>query len=146
MSTHFDPLVELYGIRTAELAEHYLPLPGLPPAKYECVDGYLIMSPYKAAPNVLAAVELYVKCPVGEFISPSSRRNHRIDKPAMCAEADIPYYLLGQADPRRRRASLQLSRLVGDRYELVAEAKVGERFEIDEPFRVAFHPVDLLAL
>lgn len=43
----FDPLVELYGLWTPELADRYLPIPGMPPAKYECLDGKLIVSPYE---------------------------------------------------------------------------------------------------
>jgi Uma2 family endonuclease len=57
-SVSFDPLVELAGMWTTELAERYLPDPGLLPSKYECVDGNLILSPYEAGPNVYAADEL----------------------------------------------------------------------------------------
>jgi len=193
LSSRFDPLVELYGMWTTELAEHYLPVPGAPPAKYECVDGYLIMSPYEAAPNVVAAIELRTLCKrsaralglwayttlnlrfgeqrwiqpdfavmrnqvpgvwadvsdaviVGEFVSPSSRRNDRVDKPRMCAEAGVPYYFYGQVDLRRQRVSLRLDRLVGGAYEKIVEASVGEKFEMTEPFGVSFDPIELLDL
>lgn len=59
MTTWFDPLVELYGLWTTELAERYLPIDGAPPAKYECVDGRLIMSPRGGSANSHATGELY---------------------------------------------------------------------------------------
>lgn len=55
----FDPLVEFDGAWTTELAERYLPIPGAPPSKYECVDGHLIMSPRENSANSYAAGELY---------------------------------------------------------------------------------------
>ena len=54
----FDPLVDLDGLWTPELAERYLPIPGMPPAKYECLDGKLIVSPYEGTANAYAADEL----------------------------------------------------------------------------------------
>ena len=50
----FDPLVDLAGLWTTRLAERYLPLDDLPPAKYECVNGRLIMSPREGAYQVAA--------------------------------------------------------------------------------------------
>ncbi|MBB4674765.1 Uma2 family endonuclease [Crossiella cryophila] len=41
-----------------QLAEHYLPLPHVPAAKYECLDGKLIMSPYEASQNSYAEGQL----------------------------------------------------------------------------------------
>lgn len=41
----FDPLVEFYGMWNTELAERHLPIPETHARKYECVGGYLIMSP-----------------------------------------------------------------------------------------------------
>ncbi|RCW47162.1 Uma2 family endonuclease [Halopolyspora algeriensis] len=57
----FDPLVELHGLWTPELADRYLPIPGMPPAKYECLDGKLILSPYEGSANIHAADELFVR-------------------------------------------------------------------------------------
>ncbi|MER5389293.1 Uma2 family endonuclease [Saccharopolyspora sp. NPDC002686] len=57
----FDPLVDLDGLWTPELADRYLPIPGMPPAKYECLDGKLIMSPYEGSANIYAADELYIR-------------------------------------------------------------------------------------
>lgn len=54
----FDPLVDLAGLWTTELAERYLPIPGVPPAKYECLDGHLIMSPCEGAWNSYGEMEL----------------------------------------------------------------------------------------
>lgn len=54
----FDPLVEFYGQWTMELAERYLPIPGIPVSKYECWDGRLYMAPAEAAQNSYGALEL----------------------------------------------------------------------------------------
>ncbi|MFB9906843.1 Uma2 family endonuclease [Allokutzneria oryzae] len=187
----FDPLVELAGMWTTDLAERYLPVPGVPPVKYECLDGNLIMSPYEAGPNGFAMLKLamamdgpaheaglavyptvnlritsqrwiqpdltIVRNPnpdvwvdvdnvvlVGEFVSPSSVRRDRFDKPDLCAEAGIPYYLLGKADLRQRFVSLRLSRLELGEYKVIAEAVSGELFETDEPFPISLRPLDLL--
>ncbi|GAA4841347.1 Uma2 family endonuclease [Saccharopolyspora rosea] len=53
-NSSFDPLVELNGLWTPELADRYLPIPGMPPAKYECLDGKLIMSPREGTANMFA--------------------------------------------------------------------------------------------
>lgn len=54
----FDPLVEFYGQWTMELAERYLPIPGLPASKYECWNGRLYMAPVEAARNSYGALKL----------------------------------------------------------------------------------------
>ncbi|MBV9846881.1 MAG: Uma2 family endonuclease [Kutzneria sp.] len=54
----FDPLVDLDGLWTTELAERYLPIPGMPAAKYECLDGRLYVSPYESSANSYAAGSL----------------------------------------------------------------------------------------
>ncbi|MEV4414955.1 Uma2 family endonuclease [Catellatospora sp. NPDC049609] len=54
----FDPLIDLDGMWTVEVAERYLPIPGLPLVKYECWDGKLFMAPYEAARNSYGAIEL----------------------------------------------------------------------------------------
>jgi Uma2 family endonuclease len=54
----FDPLVEFYGKWTMELAERYLPIPGVPASKYECWDGRLYMAPAEAAQNSFGALRL----------------------------------------------------------------------------------------
>jgi Uma2 family endonuclease len=192
-SESFDPLVDFDGIWTTELAERYLPIQGVPPAKYECVDGKLILSPYEAGPNVYAADELrtllkpaaraaglrvyttvnlrfgfqkwiqpdftFVRTPVpgvwieaqdvvvvGELVSRSSRSRDRIDKPALCAEAGIPFYLTGEVSFADEQASVRLWRLTNAEYILVAKASAGERFEVDEPFKMSFDPIELLDL
>jgi Uma2 family endonuclease len=83
---------------------------------------------------------------VGEFMSPSSRRQDRIDKPALCAAAGVPYYMLGKVNRRDKVASLRLLRLTGEEYHVVAEAEAGGLFEVDEPFAMSFDPVQLLDL
>jgi Uma2 family endonuclease len=191
-TTHFDPLVDLHGMWTTELAEKYLPIPGEPRAKYECVDGHLTMSPYEGHANgfgMLRLAELlappareagYRVYPtvnvrfaddrwiqpdltvitrpgdddvwvptenvviVGEFLSPSSQYTDTINKPRLCAEAGIPFYLLAEVSRRRRFASVRLDRLVSGKYRTIAEARAGELFEVAEPVKVSFDPIKLL--
>jgi Uma2 family endonuclease len=192
-SESFDPLVDLDGMWTTDLAERYLPIQGVPPAKYEGVDGQLILSPYEAGPNVYAADELrtlvkpavrvaglrlyttvnlrldyqrwiqpdftVVRKPIagtwtdaadvvltGEFVSPSSRKRDKIDKPALCAAAGIAYYLTGQVSLTDEDATVAMWRLTENGYQLVAKASAGERFEVDEPFKMSFDPIELLDL
>jgi Uma2 family endonuclease len=57
---NFDPLIDLDGLWTTELAERYLPISGMPAAKYECLDGKLFVSPYESSANAYAAVQLGV--------------------------------------------------------------------------------------
>ncbi|GAB2654897.1 hypothetical protein GCM10027271_11660 [Saccharopolyspora gloriosae] len=47
----FDPLIDLYGVWTPELADRYLPIHGMPPVKYECLNGKLLVSPHLGAAN-----------------------------------------------------------------------------------------------
>jgi len=141
MVVDFDPLAVFQGLWNTELAQRYLPIPELPNAKYECVDGRLIMSPREGSANSFATVELAhllrngarevgyrlysavnmelspnrwiepdlavlrepvknltwvpadkVLMPI-EFVSVSSRRRDRIDKPALCADAGVPWFM-----------------------------------------------------
>ncbi|HZX02924.1 Uma2 family endonuclease [Kribbella sp.] len=54
----FDPLIDLDGLWTVELAQRYLPIDGMPPARYEAVQGRLRMSPREGSANSWAAAEL----------------------------------------------------------------------------------------
>jgi hypothetical protein len=56
----FDPLIDLDGMWTPELAERYLPIEGAPPARYEATDGKLIMSPREGSANSWAAIRLAI--------------------------------------------------------------------------------------
>ncbi len=188
----FDPLVELHGVWTPELADRYLPIPGMPPVKYECQDGKLILSPYEGAANTYAAYRLLtllepparqlgarvyptlnvqlgakrwiqpdfsvlgqpargqVWIPadqallVGECVSPSSRRIDRIDKPAMCAEAGIEYFMRVEVSYAREHAEIVLLRLDGDHYAVHAKALAGSTFTTEVPFPLSFDPGELL--
>jgi len=187
----FDPLVELRGLWTTELAERYLPIEGLPPAKYECLDGNLIMSPREGSGNSWAASRLNVlmdgpvlkagffpylsvnmlfdrqrwiepdltvlRQPVMqttwvpaelvlmpiEFVSRSSVRRDRIDKPALCAVAGIPYFM--RIEISRREAHVELLRLDDSgEYVFQAKALAGQEFRTDLPFPLSFDPEVLL--
>jgi Uma2 family endonuclease len=187
----FDPLVELRGLWTTELAERYLPIEGLPPAKYECLDGNLIMSPREGSGNSWAASRLTVlmdqpvlkagffpylslnvlfgnqrwiepdltilRQPVMqttwvpaepvlmpiEFVSRSSVRRDRIDKPALCAAAGIPYFM--RIEISRREAHVELLRLDDSgEYVFQAKALAGQEFRTDLPFPLSFDPEVLL--
>ncbi|GAB3922576.1 Uma2 family endonuclease [Kribbella albertanoniae] len=54
----FDPLIDLDGLWTVELAERYLPIEGMPPARYEAVGGRIRMSPREGSANSWATAEL----------------------------------------------------------------------------------------
>lgn len=187
----FDPLSELYGQWTTEFAEAYLPIPGAAAGtSFECVDGYLIMSPYEGSANGYAMLELaklidqparaaghrvyptvnvrfspqtwiqpdltilrepirnLVWVPVdkvlvvGEFVSPSSKRRDRIDKPKMCAEVGIPFYL--RVEMSEFDVHVELLKLDGGRYAPHAKASGGVTFEAETPFPMKFDPAILL--
>ncbi|WNV91538.1 Uma2 family endonuclease [Umezawaea sp. Da 62-37] len=188
----FDPLVELAGMWSTEVAEHYLPIPGFNVGKYECLDGNLIMSPYESSTNSYAAYQLqkrldapavatkhrvygtvnvafqstrwiqpdvtvlnqpaaglvwvpphYVTMVV-EFVSPSSRKRDRIDKPLLCAEAGIPYFMEVEVSAQRKTATVRLLKLGVADYEELASAIAGHLFETSLPFPISFDPKDLL--
>lgn len=191
LPSRFDPLVELHGLWTTELAERYLPIEGAPPAKYECLDGNLIMSPREGSANSYATIELgallrgparraghvayssvnmrfdnqrwiepdltvlrkpvknvtwvpaeLVLMPI-EFVSRSSVRNDRIDKPALCAAAGVPYFL--RVEVSLHEAHLELLRLDdGGEYVVQAKALAGQEFRTELPFPLSFDPAALL--
>jgi Uma2 family endonuclease len=191
-TSRFDPLVDLDGLWTPALADRYLPISGMPPAKYECLDGKLIVSPREGTTNMFAVWALGKRLEpaasasghhfyltvnlelgqqrwiepdftilkqaghgrvwippadvllVGECVSPSSRKNDRIDKPAVCAEAGIPYFMRVEVSYARRRVEVELLRLSDGRYETEAKALDGQVFETKLPFPLAFDPADLL--
>jgi Putative restriction endonuclease len=47
----FDPVIDFDGQWNTTLADRYLPLPGLPKARYECIDGRLFVTPTEAFSN-----------------------------------------------------------------------------------------------
>jgi Uma2 family endonuclease len=186
----FDPLVELAGMWTTELAERYLPIPGAVVGKYECLDGKLIMSPYEGTSNGYGMLRLAMKIdgaaikagyrvyptinmtfgpqrwiqpdaivlkePVKaltwvpaekvlmpiEFVSPSSRLRDRIDKPRLCADAGIPYFMWVEVS--RDDVRVELLRLEAGGYVPTAKALAGQLFETELPFPMSFDPADLL--
>lgn len=190
----FDPLVDLAGAWTTDLAERYLPIPGMAAVKYECLDGKLIMIPYESSANSYAAIELsaILRIPVKnagclicgttnvafgpkrwiqpdltivrdlpepdadvwvpsgevvmpvEFVSPTSRRRDRVDKPALCASVGIPYFMEVEVRRRDSRAEVKVFELRDDRYVELAVAGAGSVFEIDRPFPLSFDPAELL--
>jgi Putative restriction endonuclease len=58
MPATFDPLVDFDGMWTTKLADRYLPLLDLPDARYECIDGRLVVSPTEVNSNSYGAIEL----------------------------------------------------------------------------------------
>jgi hypothetical protein len=53
---------------------------------------------------------------------------------------------LPHGDGVDEQAAIRLWRLTAGRYKLIADAKAGRLFEVDEPFKMAFDPVELLDL
>ncbi|MBF9133295.1 hypothetical protein I0C86_30670 [Plantactinospora sp. S1510] len=51
MPAQLDPLVDFDGMWTTQLADRYLPLPELPTARYECINGRLVMAPAEVGAN-----------------------------------------------------------------------------------------------
>ncbi|MFC7618399.1 Uma2 family endonuclease [Actinokineospora soli] len=77
-----------------------------------------------------------------EFVSPSSRRKDRVDKPARCAAAGIPYFMRVEVD--YDDVLIELLQLRGGDYRSHALGKSGEVFEMDLPFPLSFDPASLL--
>jgi hypothetical protein len=77
-----------------------------------------------------------------EFVSTSSRRRDRINKPTMCAEAGVPYFM--RVEIEDYSAHVELLRLDGDKYVVHAQALSGQRFETELPFPISFDPAVLL--
>lgn len=74
---------------------------------------------------------------VVEIVSPSSRTTDRVTKPALCAGAGIASYWRVELDGG---PVVHAYRLEGDAYVPVGSVAPGERFEVEEPFPVAFDP------
>ncbi|MGW1676557.1 Uma2 family endonuclease [Saccharopolyspora sp. NPDC002376] len=188
----FDPLVDLDGLWTPELADRYLPIPGMPPAKYECLDGKLIMSPRDGTANMFAVWELGERMKpaatksghhfyltvnlllgvqgwiepdfvvlnrtgrgrvwippedvliAGECVSPSSKQNDRVAKPAKCAKVGIPYFMRVEVNYADGRVDVELLRLEDGKYRSQARGSEVEIFETDLPFPLSFDPAELL--
>ena len=81
---------------------------------------------------------------MAEFVSPSSRKRDRLDKPALCANEGIPYFLRVEVDYAEQNVQLELSRLVSGGYDIHAKAAVGEVFRAEQPFSVELDPAELL--
>ncbi len=69
----------------------------------------------------------------------------RIDKPAMCAEAGIEYFMRVEVSYTKNHAEVVLLRL-GQQgtYEVHAKALAGSTFETQTPFPLSFDPTELL--
>jgi Uma2 family endonuclease len=191
----FDPLVEFVGMWNTRLAERYLPIPELPGAKYECVDGRLSVTPSEAFSNAYGESRLvrllgeaaepsglivtttlnlaftpdtWIQPDVAvlhtpprdeheevwvpaelctmavEFVSPSSRKRDRIDKPDLCASAGIPYFMRIEIVRKLRHVEVKLYKLDDGTYRQIEGALAGAEFKADEPFPIQFAPEDLL--
>lgn len=78
---------------------------------------------------------------VVEVVSPSSRLDDRITKPAKCARYGVPLYLL--VDPLESPLVATLYRLNGREYELAATVKAGEILTLPEPFALEIDTAQL---
>ncbi|MFG3422293.1 Uma2 family endonuclease [Micromonospora sp. NPDC049460] len=58
MPMRFDPLTDFDGMWTTRLADRYLPLPEVPAARYECIDGRLVMTPAEVGTNSYGEAKL----------------------------------------------------------------------------------------
>src|SRR5438067_1753944 len=82
----------------------------------------------RAEGDVWVAAE-QVLMPV-EFVSPSSRSRDRIEKPKLCAEVGVPWYLRVEIDRSKKSVFVHLSKLERGAYVEHAAAREGERFTI----------------
>ncbi len=185
----FDPLIGLDGLWTPELADRYLPIPGMPPAKYECLDGKLITSPREAmfaiwtlgkhlepaaaecghlfylTVNLLLDVQKWIELDfvvlkrsgrgrtwippedvllAGECVSPSSKQNDHVNKPARCAAVGIPYFMRVEVAYSDGRVNVVLLRLDNGEYRPHSRGSEAEVFETDLPLPLSFNPAELL--
>ncbi|SHG00609.1 Uma2 family endonuclease [Streptoalloteichus hindustanus] len=189
----FDPLAEFAGRWDTRLAERYLPVEGLEEARYECLDGRLVLRPYCGAAAVHAgfvlgvlmrsparesghvvyggplnlcfspsdwiesdvsvlreSAEDAVWVPADKFampvecVTPASRGRDRIDKPALCAAAEIPYFLRVEVDHAGGRAVVTQLRLRHGGYRLLTLATSGGVFETEVPFPIRCDLAELL--
>ncbi|MET8837453.1 Uma2 family endonuclease [Micromonospora sp. NPDC004540] len=58
MPDRFDPLYDFDGLWTTTLADRYLPPRDLPEARFECLDGRLVMTPAEAGANSFGEIKL----------------------------------------------------------------------------------------
>jgi hypothetical protein len=78
-----------------------------------------------------------------KFVSRSSMRKDRIDKPALCAAAGVPYYMWIEISDHE--AHVELLRLDDSgTYVVQAKALAGQEFRTDLPFPLSFDPAVLL--
>ena len=80
---------------------------------------------------------------VGEIISPANASNDRVLKMRYYAEAGIPWYLLANPEPQ---LTLQIFRLVGDRYVLEHEEGPEQTLRLPGPVEVELDPAELQRL
>lgn len=183
----FDPLVDLHGLWTLDLAERYLPIDGVPPAKYECLDGRLIMTPRGSSTvshaigqlcvrllkmedqasrtvcsrlTIALCVQRWIESDMVVLRAPIKRDKwisaedvvmpiefarpiERIDRPRLCAEAGVPYYL--RIEVSDDEAFVKLLRLdERGAYRVHAKALAGQEFRTELPFAMSFDPANLL--
>jgi Uma2 family endonuclease len=81
---------------------------------------------------------------VVEFVSPGSRRQDLMDKPALCARAGVPYFMRVEIVRRMEHASVELHKLVDGAYTTLARAVAGQVLEAAEPFPIRFDPRQLI--
>lgn len=85
----------------------------------------------------------YCTMPI-EFISPSSVHRDRVEKPRMLAASGVPFYMTVELNRQQRSVQVELSKLVGSDYKLIASAGTGEVFQTQEPFPFSFAVNQLL--
>ncbi|HEU5115901.1 MAG TPA: Uma2 family endonuclease [Isosphaeraceae bacterium] len=77
---------------------------------------------------------------VAEIVSPGSKIMDRLTKPALYADAGIPYYWRVELE---NGPAVFAYGLEGGRYVERGSTRPGERLTLNEPFAVSFDPADL---
>ncbi|HVW34128.1 MAG TPA: Uma2 family endonuclease [Acidimicrobiia bacterium] len=78
---------------------------------------------------------------LAEIVSPGSRTQDRLTKPALYAEAGIPSFWRVELDDG---LAIHAYRLEGSTCVQVATARAGQRLELEEPFPISLDPADLI--
>lgn len=87
----------------------------------------------------------YFAMPI-EVVSPSSHRRDKVDKPARCAQAGVPYFMTVEVTPELQEVVVRQRKLdaASGTYRMLAEAASGQTFGMTEPFELSFDPAELL--
>ncbi|XTZ15021.1 Uma2 family endonuclease [Micromonospora echinospora] len=145
----FDPLVDLDGMWTTALADRHLPLPELPQARYECIDGALVMTPAKVGSNSFGEIALARLLAPGAEAAGFSVYG-QVDLtlgPRRWIQPDVTVlHTLPATDEEDRWVPARLCTMAVEFVSPGSRAKAvgGERLTVEAPFPIDLDPAELL--